>query len=100
MLVVEHSAVELEARIGAERKIGTVRHHEPRRAVGAGAHGLVAQHAVADADLARRGGVDDFVMDDGGFADARRRLRMREVPRRRRQHKAKKQKLRYATSFY
>jgi hypothetical protein len=57
---------------GTERKIGAVGHDKPHRAVEAGAHGLVAQHIVADIDLAGRRSLDpnDFVFDDGGFADA------------------------------
>jgi len=39
------------------------------------AHDLVAQHVVADLDLAgrRRGDADHLVLDDGGFSDARLR---------------------------
>ena len=43
VFVVEHGAVELNRRIGVERKIGGVGHHQPRRAVEASAHDLVAQ---------------------------------------------------------
>ena len=52
MVVIEDGTVELERCIGAEREIGAVGHHQPRGAVDAGAHGLVAQHAVTDIDLA------------------------------------------------
>ena len=77
VLVVEDGAVELERGVGTERQIGAVGHHQARRAVGAGAHGLVAQHAVADIDLGgrRSGNADHFILDDGRFADARLRLR-------------------------
>jgi hypothetical protein len=46
-------------------------------AIGAGLHRLIAQHAVADVDLARRCSVDDLVLDEGRFADARLRVRAR-----------------------
>ena len=77
MLVVENGAVELERRVGSERKIGAVGHHQPRCAVEAGAHGFVAQQSIADIDLAgrRSGNAEDFILDDGGFADARLRVR-------------------------
>jgi hypothetical protein len=77
VLVVENRAVELDRRIGTERKIGAVGHHQPRRAVEAGAHDFVAQHAVADVDLAGRRShdADDFILDDGRFANARLRVR-------------------------
>ena len=77
LLVVEDGPVDRDRGIGAERQVGGVDHHQPRRAVGAGAHGLVAQHRIADIDLAaaRSGDANDFVLDDGSFADARRRLR-------------------------
>ena len=80
MLVVEHGAVELERRARAEREVGAVGHHQPRRAVGAGAHGFVAQQGVADIDLgaARSGDANDLVLDDGRLADA---LRMRRCCR-------------------
>ena len=77
MLVVEDGAVELERRVGSEREVGAVGHHQPRCAVGAGAHGFVAHQSVADIDLGgrRSGNAEHFILDDGGFADARLRVR-------------------------
>ena len=78
MLVVEHGAVELERRIGSEREIGAVGHHQPRGAVEAGAHDFVADQSVADIDLAgrRSGNAEHFILDDGGFADAGLRVEL------------------------
>ena len=72
MLVVEHGAVERDRGIRSERQIGAVGHHQPCRAVEAGAHDFVAQQTVADIDRGgcRRRHADDFILDDGGFADA------------------------------
>ena len=76
VFVVEHGAVELERGVRAERQIGAVGHHQPRRAVEAGAHDFIAQQSIADIDLAGGGprDADHFILDDGGFADARLRL--------------------------
>ena len=76
VLVVEHGAIERDRGVGAERKIGAVRHHQPRGALEAGAHGFIAQHTVADTDLAGRlrRDAEDFFLDDDRLADARRRL--------------------------
>ena len=73
MLVVEHGAIELEYRAGPEREIGAVGHYQPRGAVEPGANGFVAQQRVADTDPAGRrpGYADDFILDNGSFADAR-----------------------------
>jgi hypothetical protein len=75
VLVVEDGAVELERRIGTERQIGAVGHHQPRRAGETGVYDFVAQQAVADIDLAGRRSrhADDFILDHGRFADARLR---------------------------
>ena len=76
MLIVENGAVEFERRVGPERKVGAVGHHQARCAVGAGTHGFVADQSVADIDLdgRRSGNAEHFILDDGGFADARLRV--------------------------
>jgi hypothetical protein len=52
---------------GAERQIGVAGHHQPCRAFEVGADDFVAQHAVADIDLAGRRShdADDLIPDDG-----------------------------------
>jgi len=72
VLVVEYGAIQRDRGIGTERQIGAVEHYQPRRAVEAGVHGFVAQHAVADIDLAasRSRDTDDFILDHGRLADA------------------------------
>jgi hypothetical protein len=83
VLVVEDGAVELERGAWSQRQIGAVGHNEARCAVGAGAHGLVAQLAVSDTDLCRRRRhAYHFVLDRHGFADARF-AHARRTPRRR-----------------
>lgn len=51
-------------------------HHQPRRAIDARAHRLIAQHRIADIDrrAARSANAKDFILDDRGFADASLRL--------------------------
>jgi hypothetical protein len=51
-------------------------HHQPRGAVGAGAHDFIAQDAVTDIDrISRRSGdADDLILDDDRFTDARLRV--------------------------
>ena len=75
VLVVEDGAVELDRGVGAKRQVGAVGHHQPRRAVGAGAHDFVAHHAVADVDLAGRRSrhAANLILDHGRLADARLR---------------------------
>src|SRR5262245_19181636 len=81
VLVIEDGAVERDRGVGAKREIGAVDHHQAGGAVGAGAHRLVAQHGVADIDLgaAGAGNADHLVLDHGGLADTRRRLRGRNA---------------------
>src|SRR5215213_9160858 len=65
MLVVEDGAVELERRVGSEREVGAVGHHQPRCAVDPGAHGLVADQSITDPDLdsRRSGNTEHFILD-------------------------------------
>ena len=81
MLVVENGAVELERRVGSEREVGAVGHHQPRCAVDPGAHGFVTDQSIADLDLGgrRSGNAEHFILDDGRFADTRLRI-AREQP--------------------
>src|SRR5882757_8121513 len=90
VLVVEHGAVELQRGIRTERQIGAVGHHQPRRAVEAGAHDFVAQQSIADIDLTggRRGDAENFVFYHGRFADTRGSLSRRWIDTR---HKADSQ---------
>jgi hypothetical protein len=76
MLVVENGAVELERRVGSEREVGAVGHHQPRCAVDSGAHGFVADQSIADLDLGcrRSGNAEHFIFDDSRFADAHLRV--------------------------
>ena len=76
MLVVENGAVELERRVGSEREVGAVGHHQSRCAVDPGAHGFVTDQSIADLDLGgrRSGNAEHFILDDGRFANARLRV--------------------------
>jgi len=74
MFVVEHSAVELERRVGTEREVGIVGHYQPRRAFrDRCARFSSAQHAVADIDLTgcRSRDANDLILDDRRFTDTR-----------------------------
>ncbi len=77
MLVVENGAVELERRVGSEREVGAVGHHQARCTVDPGAHGFVTDQSIADINLGgrRSGNAEYFILDDGRFADPRLRIR-------------------------